>query len=119
MGGPLRERFPAAGPSAAPQEGQEQKCSGRIRAPSGKITEMDLSLSLTGGGQRCWEGTGEEENGCLDIMQSLILHFLVLAASMDWIGISLMSPWAHSELLHKHYNIISHKNTHMVSLNIG
>jgi len=41
VGCPVRGRLPVVTPSAAPQEGQEQKCTGRVNAPSGTITEMD------------------------------------------------------------------------------
>lgn len=49
VGCPLRRKLPVVTPSAAPQEGQEQECTGRVNAPSGTIAGMDPQ-SLAGGG---------------------------------------------------------------------
>lgn len=49
VGCPLRWRLPLETPTAAPQEGLQQKCKGKVSAPSGTITGMDpFSLEMVG-----------------------------------------------------------------------
>lgn len=47
-------------PTAAPQEGLEQKCKDKVSAPSGTITGTD-PFSLAEGGQRWWRGDLQNE----------------------------------------------------------